>query len=184
VVAVLVAPGIYTIEACFSPAECRGWIDCAGDYEAATINTAKGAVRDVGLRNNSRAIRDDASLADKLWQRLRDHVPPFLDGRQAIGINERFRFYRYDPAQYFVGHVDGVFRRGNGDESRLTLMVYLNDDFTGGETAFAETVVTPSTGLALLFRHELFHEGQPVMAGVKHVLRSDVMYGPVGRLSP
>jgi predicted 2-oxoglutarate/Fe(II)-dependent dioxygenase YbiX len=142
----------------------------------------QGAGRDAGLRNNSRAIRDDPALAADLWQRLRQHVPPFLDGRQAIGINQRVRFYRYDPAQYFGGHVDGVFRRGNGEESRLTLMVYLNDDVTGGETAFADTVIVPSTGLALLFRHELFHEGRPVTAGVKHVLRSDVMYGPVGRL--
>jgi len=181
-VAVLVAPGIYTVDGCFSPAECQGWIAGAGEYEVATITTANGAVRDAGLRNNSRAIRDDAGLADNLWRRLRQHVPPFLDGRQAIGINERFRFYRYDQAQYFTGHVDGVFRCGNGEESRLTLMVYLNDDFAGGETAFADTVIVPSTGLVLLFRHELFHEGRPVKAGVKHVLRSDVMYGPIGRL--
>ena len=178
----LVAPGIYTVQGCFSPAECQGWIAGAGDYEAATINTSKGVVRDAGLRNNSRAIRDDPTLAADLWQRMRQHVPPFLDGRQAVGINERVRFYRYDPAQYFSGHVDGVFRRGNGEESRLTLMVYLNADFTGGETVFAEATITPSTGLALLFRHELFHEGRLVTAGVKHVLRSDVMYGPVGRL--
>jgi hypothetical protein len=37
--------------------------------------------------------------------------------------------------------------------------------------------------MALIFRHELFHEGAEVKSGKKYVLRSDVMYGPVGRLA-
>jgi hypothetical protein len=58
----------------------------------------------------------------------------------------------------------------------------LSADFSGGETAFQETVIKPELGLALLFRHELFHEGRPVIAGVKYVLRSDVMFGPPGEI--
>jgi prolyl 4-hydroxylase len=36
--------------------------------------------------------------------------------------------------------------------------------------------------MALLFDHHLLHEGAAVMSGRKYVLRSDVMYGPVGYL--
>lgn len=103
--------------------------------------------------------------------------------RQAIGLNERFRFYRYEPGQRFKEHSDAPFRRDNGEESRLTVLVYLNDDCTGGETAFGDYAVTPRLGASLVFRHELLHEGRPVAAGKKYVLRSDVMCNPRGRLT-
>jgi hypothetical protein len=37
--------------------------------------------------------------------------------------------------------------------------------------------------MALVFDHGLIHEGAAVTDGVKYVLRSDVMYGPVGRFA-
>jgi len=41
---------------------------------------------------------------------------------------------------------------------------------------FDEAVV-PRAGMALLFQHQLLHEGCVMESGVKYVLRSDVMYG-------
>lgn len=55
-------------------------------------------------------------------------------------------------------------------------MVYLNDSAEGGETRFEHATVRPRAGLALVFDHYLPHEGAPVIAGQKYVLRSDVMY--------
>jgi hypothetical protein len=49
-------------------------------------------------------------------------------------------------------------------------------------TNFGEVWVTPETGLGLLFDHYLLHEGAAVTSGRKYVLRSDVIYGPVGQL--
>jgi predicted 2-oxoglutarate/Fe(II)-dependent dioxygenase YbiX len=179
------APGIYAVPDCLSAEECAFHISASEQlgYEAATINTRKGAVRDAGVRDNDRVIYDDVGLAALLWLRLRDYLPRFLDGRQAVGLNERFRFYRYEQGQRFAGHVDGVYRRSSGEESRLTLMLYLNDDFEGGETAFLNATVKPERGTALVFRHELFHEGREVTRGRKYVLRSDVMFNPPGRVS-
>jgi hypothetical protein len=39
--------------------------------------------------------------------------------------------------------------------------------------------VHPRKGCALLFDHNLKHEGARLMAGVKHVLRTDCMYREV-----
>jgi hypothetical protein len=36
--------------------------------------------------------------------------------------------------------------------------------------------------MALIFEHQLLHEGAAVTQGRKYVLRSDVMYNPVGRI--
>ena len=57
-------------------------------------------------------------------------------------------------------------------------MVYLNDDFAGGETEFVDLrrTIVPRTGSALLFQHMLLHAGETVTSGVKYVLRSDVLY--------
>ena len=71
---------------------------------------------------------------------------------------------------------------------KLTLLIYLNEGYSGGDTVFSEyeygegavTVhskrVTPQTGLILIFRHELKHEGEELVKGRKYVLRTDVMY--------
>jgi hypothetical protein len=123
---------------------------------------------------------DDKQLAAVLWER----VEPFINtiefpGMRPVGVNERLRFYRYDPGQVFRWHRDGFYQRPNGQRSRLTYMVYLNDDFEGGETKFREPRpidVKPRKRMALLFSHPLMHEGASVTSGRKYVLRTDVMY--------
>jgi predicted 2-oxoglutarate/Fe(II)-dependent dioxygenase YbiX len=132
-------------------------------------------------RNNDRVMIDDEELAESLWTRIREHVPVMLDGRQARGLNERFRFYRYRQGQKFDWHADGAFERKNGERSFLTFMVYLNSGYEGGETRFENASVRGESGMALVFAHGLIHTGAAVEAGTKYVLRSDVMFGPVGQ---
>jgi prolyl 4-hydroxylase len=134
------------------------------------------------VRNNERVILDDDDLGAFIWPRICDDVPVFLDGCQVIGLNERFRYYRYRTGQKFALHRDGAFLRENGEKSRLTCILYLNDDFTGGETAVEGRVVEPRQGMVLIFRHEFLHEGRPVLDGTKYVLRTDVMYDRIGRM--
>ncbi len=115
-------------------------------------------------------------------------------------INERFRFCRYAPSQQFHIHQDGVFHRltaPEGARSFLTFMIYLNDgdEFVGGDTLFyADGLgatkntdgdglniiarVRPQVGSLILFDHSVWHAGEMVTAGVKHIMRSDVLYKP------
>jgi len=72
------------------------------------------------------------------------------------------------------------------DKSLLTFIIYLNDDFAGGNTTFFPrrskgVCVEPKKGSALLFWHgshpnSPMHEGSLCEGGTKYVLRSDVMY--------
>ena len=173
-----VAFGIWTIRNFLSPDECTRYIDITEDmgYKPATVGGAEGKGVAPNIRNNERVILDDADLADQLWRRAQDYIPEFVQGYQAVGINERFRFYRYDPKQFFHWHADGFHRRDNGERSRLTFMVYLNDDFVGGETVFENATIEPACGMALVFVHGLMHEGGEVLSGRKYVLRTDVMF--------
>ncbi len=129
-------------------------------------------------RDNDRTAIEDSNLADALWNRIKFLVPGELDGKRVIGLNERLRFYRYTAGQSFSPHTDGYYLRDNGERSLLTLLLNLNDNFSGGETRFLETeqLITPQQGQAMIFSHELWHEGLPVTAGYKYVLRTDVMY--------
>ncbi len=173
---------VFVIRDFLSADECAAHIAAAEavGFGAAPITTSFGFVMREDIRNNERVMLDDVALADRLYERAR---PVLLSTRgrfSVCGLNERFRFYRYGPGQRFAPHYDGCFARDNGEESLLTFMVYLNDDFEGGTTNFLEErpplVVKPERGMALLFAHRQLHEGAAVVAGQKYVLRSDVMY--------
>ncbi len=170
--------GIFTVSDFFTPSMCDRYVERSESlgFTDAPINSAFGSEIRKDVRNNSRVMIDDQTCADDLWVGIRDYIPLRLGVWTACGINERFRFYRYEIGQQFDWHFDGHFERENGERSQLTLMVYLNDKFTGGETAFESVNIEPVRGLALIFLHKLRHKGMPVISGSKYVLRSDVMY--------
>jgi len=178
-----IRPGVFTLEHVVSVEECDALIRRAEaqGFEFAPIATAQGFRIDTETRNNDRVIFDDIVLASDLWSRVCGAIPAVMKGRQAVGLNERFRLYRYAPSQRFSWHSDGAFRRDDGEVSLLTFMIYLNDDYRGGTTRFEDAEVIGRAGMALVFRHELQHEGATVVAGQKYALRSDVMYGRVGQ---
>jgi len=172
---------VFSVAALMSPAECEQMVAriAALGPSAAPITTARGFVHAPKIRNNTRVMFDDMALAADLFARVRPSLPGSLFGRRPVGLNERFRGYRYGPGERFAAHYDGSFRRSPVEESALTFMVYLDEGCGGGDTSFPhlDIRVTPRRGLALLFQHHLMHAGVEVSAGVKHVLRSDVMYG-------
>lgn len=173
-------PLVFSRAGVMSGAECAELIARIAELgpAAAPITTSQGFVMRPDIRNNERVMFDDPALAAELFGRLDGVVPARLFGRRPVGVNERFRGYRYQPGMRFAPHYDGAFRRNAKEASELTFMVYLNEGFTGGKTAFLDfdVEVTPQAGAALLFQHQLLHEGSVVETGVKYVLRSDVMY--------
>lgn len=146
-------------------------------FGPAPISTGFGFKMVPEVRNNTRVMVDDTELAARLWERFLTLVElDPVSGFRAIGLNERFRYYRYTPRQAFRWHHDGAFVRNVRQKSRLTFMVYLNEGFGGGDTEFEHRIVVPKTGHALVFDHALRHQGAEVTRGVKYVLRSDVMF--------
>jgi prolyl 4-hydroxylase len=93
-----------------------------------------------------------------------------------VKAGEPLQVLRYRPGQQYRPHFDAV---GDGDNQRvLTFLVYLNDDYEGGETEFMAIglKVKGSKGDGLLFRNadssgapdpNSQHAGLPVTAGEK-----------------
>lgn len=104
----------------------------------------------------------------------------------AQGLNERLRVLRYKRGQFFHAHNDAAFVRGpdegtrSGETSHVTVLVYLNQKFKGGQTTFQGQGrfydVRPQTGSVLLFEHGILHEGKEVTQGKKYIVRTDIMY--------
>ncbi len=169
---------IWTIDNFLSEKACEDLILFSEQkgYEEAKVSLPNGAKMIKGIRNNYRLLYKDHTLADKYWKLLQEFCPKKIENSVAIGLNEQFRFYKYESSQRFKRHIDGRFKRNEQEESRITFMLYLNDDFVGGETKFNNATIVPKAGTALCFIHEQKHEGCPVTEGTKYVLRTDVMY--------
>jgi prolyl 4-hydroxylase len=191
------ASGIYLLEGFLSRAICQQLIDYAEQcgFEEAMVNVGNGQQRMVKeVRNNQRVIVKDFKLAEQLWQRAAPMItetfpmnrvassPEAIEfaaqGRayRPISVNEMFRYYKYEMGERFNRHRDGSYVRTTTERSHLTFMVYLNEDFEGGETEFDDLTVVPKTGDALLFHHPIKHTGCEVTKGVKYALRSDIMF--------
>ena len=76
---------------------------------------------------------------------------------------------RYNRGDFFAPHRDsGPHVR----ERQVTVVLYLNDDFSGGETVFYESgkVITPEAGLCAVFLSKLVHSSQRIRWGSKIVV--------------
>lgn len=147
-------------------------------FAEASVRTDHGPKAQPMIRNNERVVFEAPAWRDVLWQRLSALTLPEVGGKRATGLPRALRFYKYTPGQRFKMHKDGPWEE-DGRTSELTLLVYLNEGFAGGDTAFRDLSITPRTGSALLFLHDTWHEGSALINGTKYVLRSDVMYDHV-----
>jgi len=164
-------------------------------FKQATIRVGEKSVQTEEIRNNDTVIMDNDDIAKLLWERVQSQLPQSFssdeDNVPAVALSGRLRFYRYDPGQRFIRHFDGyeygsmvyTANQGNKPQPRMTFLVYLNEGFEGGKTTFFSSkgkellAVTPETGMALVYTHQLLHEGSLVTSGRKYVLRSDVLCG-------
>ena len=135
----------------------------------------------------------DTSLVSKIFSRISPFLPQTLGEDTLIGINARWRLFRYSPGAEYRAHIDGAWPGAGLDPvtgllrddafdgqrvSRLTLLFYLNQGFEGGSTTFLRPHPTeigtidafpirPIMGGVLLFPHgdaaSLVHEGSAVI---------------------
>lgn len=95
-----------------------------------------------------------------------------------VAQGETLQVLRYTPGQQYRPHLDAV--AGLANQRVLTMLVYLNDDYVGGETHFTapDLLVRGRLGDGLLFANTLAdgrpdpaarHAGAPVISGTKLV---------------
>lgn len=171
-----------------APEECSATLARMGaiGWTAAEVRSRDGSQALPGLRDNLRCEFSDPELAVDLADRLRARgLWPWLAqaaacGRGADSVRSWFRGYAYEGAQRFGAHRDGREREG-ALVSRVTLLVYLQEPESGGETVLIEpgpdpVKIAPKAGRLLAFASRLLHEAEPVGGGRKSLLRTDAMF--------
>ncbi len=142
-------PGAYQLLNVLSRDECRRMIDLSerlGYLNDAAVSLPRE------IRHNDNVVWvTDEQTDNIIWQRVAPLVSQNLalfDGKKPVGLNARFRFYRYHCDDFFKFHSDGAWpgsRVIDGElianaypdrYSWMTFLILLNDDFEGGATRF------------------------------------------------
>jgi hypothetical protein len=159
--------GIYTHQQFLTPDECRHYIDYVNhppsDSDAFTDN---------GQFRNFKVICP--AIANSFYKRLIDFQTEDR-GRPFLRANHYVMAGHYTVGARFGLHTDtGLYYNvATKEASRWTLLIYLNDDYTGGYTRFfsddGETIgaVQPKAGMAVVFDIDRWHQGEAVTAGEK-----------------
>ena len=189
-------PYIYTIDNFLTSNECNDILIKIkkNNFQKAPIGSNKKSI-ETDFRNNSRTFIEDLDFSKKLFNKLKNLkiIPRQMTNNlyKLSGLYKHTLFYKYDKGEYFKEHYDNEKKDGN-KKSFFTVLIYLNDDFEGGETTFIHnkrlliknkiknekilTPIIPKQGKLLVFRHNILHEGSLLINGSKIVLRSDIMY--------
>lgn len=142
---------------------------------------------------------------EKLRQHINPLIESFIKREKCgppLGLNPKLRVLRYDSCDNdrFEPHFDATTIVGPKQRSLLTVLLYLNGggskDFEGGETLYLDghisskdqvksalsqatesvSKVIPAAGKVVIFEHDLFHSGAPLLSGTKFVLRTDILF--------
>ncbi|KAJ4251520.1 hypothetical protein NW762_011507 [Fusarium torreyae] len=187
------------------PEECKAII-AAGEYVNFLPDAPLREDGDISILAHNFYWVVDEKFHDTLWSRIAPFVPVSVNGRLARGVNRRFRVYRYVPGAEYRAHIDGawppsgitkddtyVYDNSPAEKkqsSLFTFLIYLNDEFEGGETTYFLPAaregtlnaypVRPVMGGAAIFPHgdinAVLHEGTGVRKGAKYVIRTEIEY--------
>lgn len=157
-------------------------------------------------RTNERIVCESKEFSEVLWSRVSPYVADvltipakhltlhtdyFTQGTwKKSGLNDQLRLCKYNSGNYFKAHFDeGYHPDFEQCRTLKTCMVYLNDNFDGGETVFYPTdddciLLKPVSGMCLIFNQKIWHEGKTVISGLKYFIRTDIQYEKVSITEP
>ena len=142
-------PGAFQLIDVLNADEC-GRISEIADGLGYLQDAAVSLPRSIRHNDSMTWVVDDRS-SELIWQRCQSSINQqnhlFFD-KQAVGLNNRFRFYRYQSGDYFSPHTDGawpgskvinrqlVANAFDDRWSQLTFLLFLTDEYEGGATRF------------------------------------------------
>lgn len=166
-------------------------------------------------------VLHDTTLSNQIWDKVSSLLPPDLT---FLGQNpyfhsiskgaewtpkfvyDKMRIYKYEPGDCFPEHIDYKVKRNiirdnveYVQQSFLTLLIYLNEDFEGGITGYwpdhngihcrflraeekqgtkkeHQVEIIPKTGMMVVQDQNILHEGLPPTKGIKYILRTDIIH--------
>jgi len=170
------------VEDVLTPNECKYIIDKAEPmFSRSTVVGVEGA--DASRTSQTAWIPKTDPVAQKVFEKALEHTG------KTLAECEDLQVVKYEPGTYYREHHDSCcdgsqgcldFEK-EGGQRVATLLVYLNSDFTDGETHFPnlDLKLKADPGSAILFRPlgsdeakchpKALHAGLPISSGVKYV---------------
>jgi Rps23 Pro-64 3,4-dihydroxylase Tpa1-like proline 4-hydroxylase len=169
--AIEAGPGVYVVRvfAAEEAAALVALLALCGPWLPAPINADHAIDRDV---RDAEILAADAqpALAQRIHTALATATGE-LAARLAPGaLLREVQIVRYDPGGHYADHRDSP---APGATARaLSVVCYLNDDFTGGATVFPSSGlrVEPERGTAIVFAPELLHRAEPLAHRRKYAI--------------
>ena len=134
----------------------------------------------MAFRECYRCAWNDTAVAQTVFQLLRAStlLGPLLPAG-AVNCNPNIRLYKYTKGMKFGKHIDESVTVPGMGTTRFTMLIYLSS-CRGGATRFeGDLAFVPEQGTLLIHAHGnecLEHEADPVLEGIKYVLRTDLVY--------
>jgi hypothetical protein len=207
----LLSSVVWTIDNFFSPEQCMEIIASGenvgfdkiphGERSRLICFEQNGMIENIIMDNINKSNFVEAfTSADNIWSKPYGFYPSNVQwDPKDIGINKCYRINKYVDSG-FSWHRDAQYTMTDLVRSNYTLLVYLNDDFTNGETEFIlsddivhdgitvqneleqtfmdkshrRLTIIPKKGMAVLFPQCLLHRGN-TCDGTKYVFRTDLV---------
>ena len=133
------------------------------------------------IRKSLRCVIDSIDFSKILYKRIAHIIPNKYNDMEFSEINPRFRFLKYNNGDFFAKHTDEHYKNDKNEISLITVLIYLNDDYEGGNTNFLfddtnEISIMPKIGLICLMDQNILHEVPNITNGIKYVIRTELMY--------
>jgi hypothetical protein len=187
---------VFEIENFLSDEECDSIIKLAkhkGLIQSTIINDHGKNIIDLNTRKSHQSWLEDSD--NDIIKRLSIAVSKITN--IPVEHQEHLQVVSYEPSNYYKPHFDASYHpkilpiMNCGFGPRLyTLIIYLNNDFEGGETEFPKIglKIKPEKGKAILFQNiddnfdlipESMHGGSPVTSGTKWIANKWIRIWPI-----
>ncbi len=161
-------------------------------YELENFLDANECIKFINLIENNNIIvpfTNAGNFTNNKWTDI-DLATNFFNKLNKYNINDNIirpnniiTSGKYIKGDQFSLHTDtGLFYDiKNKEETRWTLLIYLNDNYEGGNTDFYldnfSTIKTikPKSGKAILFDIDLWHKGNEVLNGTKYWIGCEII---------
>jgi prolyl 4-hydroxylase len=134
-----------------------------------------------GIFKNNKYI--NANLSNYFYQKIENKLKDNNINISILRPNNLIMTGKYTNNQEFGLHTDTglYYNKETNEKSRYTLLIYLNDNFNGGETEFYDDnfnsilKIIPKKGKALLFDIDMWHKGNQLIHGEKYWIGCEII---------
>lgn len=183
-------PGLLIIKRFLDPGTCRNLVDYANSQPGVVSTVQKtdaGHEATLESRISSERVTeyiDVGGIEDNVVNFMREIITGQIAAHYDVVFEwfERPEILRYKPGGFYKPHADadnwdraqGVWTRGMDRD--FSLLIYLNDDFSGGELEFSQFgfLIRPEAGMLVCFPsdHRYVHAARPTKQGIRYAIVS------------